>query len=51
MRDQKQSKLDEKKAKYIFTRYDSSCKGYKLYNPNNGNVVVSRDIKFNEGED
>ena len=39
--------LDGKREKYIFVGYDSSSKGYKLYNPNNGKII-SRDVKFNE---
>lgn len=32
----------------MFVGYDGSSKGYKLYNPNNNKVVVSRDVEFNE---
>ena len=35
--------LDDKREKYIFVGYDSSSKGYKLYNPNNGKII-SRDV-------
>jgi len=32
----------------IFVGYDQKSKEYKLYNPNEGKMVVSRDVKFNE---
>ena len=48
--DQKWSKLDDKSEKYIFICYDSSSKGYRLYNPNKGKIIISRDVKFNEDE-
>ena len=35
--------LDDKREKYIFVGYDSSSKGYKLYNQNNGKII-SRDV-------
>ncbi|KAM0978069.1 hypothetical protein ACFX2C_014081 [Malus domestica] len=34
--------------KFIFIGYDSYSKGYKLYNPNNGKTVISRDVMFDE---
>ena len=37
-------------GKYVFIGYDSSSKGYKLNNPNNGVIIISRDVKFNEEE-
>jgi transposase InsO family protein len=46
--DQEQSKLDDKSKRYIFIGYDSSSKGYKLYNPNFGKIVISRDVEFGE---
>ncbi|KAH9650285.1 hypothetical protein KPL70_026315 [Citrus sinensis] len=39
------AKLDDKSEKLIFIGYDNNSKGYKLYNPNNGKIVISRDIK------
>ena len=47
---QKRSKLDDKSEKYIFICYDSSSKGYRLYNPNKGKIIISRDVKFNKDE-
>ena len=46
--DKKQSKLDDKSGKYIFISYDLNSIGYKLYNPNNGKIIISRDVKFNK---
>ncbi|KAI0488135.1 hypothetical protein KFK09_027962 [Dendrobium nobile] len=46
--DEQRSKLDDKSEKYIFIGYDSSSKGYKLYNPNTMKTIISRDVIFNE---
>ena len=46
--DQERSKLDHKSKRYIFIGYDSSSKGYKLYNPNSSKIVISRDVEFDE---
>jgi hypothetical protein len=32
----------------IFIGYDQKSKGYKLYNPNERNMMISRDVEFNE---
>jgi len=32
----------------IFVGYDQKSKGYKLYNSNEGKMVISRDVEFNE---
>jgi hypothetical protein len=32
----------------IFVGYEQKSKEYKLYNPNEGNMVISRDAKFSE---
>ena len=34
----------------IFVGYDQKSKEYKLYNPNEGNIMINRDVKFNEEE-
>ncbi|XP_027151836.1 uncharacterized protein LOC113751887 [Coffea eugenioides] len=41
-------KLDDKAEKCIFIGYSHETKGYKLFNPNTGKVIVSRDIMFDE---
>ena len=45
---QERSKLDDRSAKYVFVGYDAQSKGYKLYNPSDGKVVVSHDVEFDE---
>jgi hypothetical protein len=45
---QVRTKLDDKSKKMIFVGYDQKSKEYKLYSPNKGNMVISRDVKFNE---
>ncbi|XP_020600268.1 uncharacterized protein LOC110039514 [Phalaenopsis equestris] len=49
--DEKISKLNEKSEKFIFIGYDNNSKGYKLYNPNTGKKIISRDAIFDEGEE
>jgi Reverse transcriptase (RNA-dependent DNA polymerase) len=44
----KRSKLDDKSVKCIFIGYCSQTKGYKMYNPADGKVIVSRNVKFDE---
>lgn len=46
--DEKRTKLDDKSEKFVFIGYDSRSKGYKLYNPSNGKIVISRDVEFDE---
>jgi len=46
--DQVRAKLDEKNKKMIFVGYDQKSKGYKLYNPNEGKMMISRDVEFNK---
>ncbi|KAM2718779.1 hypothetical protein EV1_030652 [Malus domestica] len=48
---ERRAKLDDKSEKFTFIGYDSNSKGYKLYNPNNGKTVISRDVTFNEEEE
>ncbi|KAM2556520.1 hypothetical protein TB2_013736 [Malus domestica] len=47
-RNERRTKLNDKSEKFIFIGYDSYSKGYKLYNPNNGKTVISRDVTFDE---
>ena len=46
--DESRAKLDEKSEKFIFICYDNNSKGYKLYNPNNGKIVINQDVVFYE---
>ena len=46
--DKRREKLDDKSERFMFMGYDPSSKGYKLYNPNNKKMVVSRDVEFDE---
>src|SRR6266487_189799 len=46
--DEKRRKLDDKSEKYIFIGYDENSKGYKLYNPDTGKTIISRNVVFNE---
>ena len=46
--DESRAKLDDKSEKFIFIGYDNNSKGYKLYNPNNGKIVINRDVVFDE---
>ncbi|XP_009763596.1 uncharacterized protein [Nicotiana sylvestris] len=47
-KDEKRSKLDDKSERYVFVGYGQSSKGYKLYNPKNDKVTISRDVEFDE---
>ena len=46
--DQVRIKLDETSKMMIVVGYDQKSKGYKLYNFNEGKMVISRDVKFNK---
>ena len=41
-------KYDSKARKCILVGYSSESKGYRLYNPEQRKLIVSRDVKFNE---
>lgn len=41
-------KLDEKSQKCIFVGYSKETKGYRLFDPISENLVISRDVIFNE---
>ena len=45
---QKRNNLDDRSKELVFIGYDSRTKGYKLYDPRNGKVTLSRDVEFNE---
>lgn len=46
--DCKRKKLDPKSKRLIFLGYCENVKGYRLFNPDNNKVVISRDVVFNE---
>ncbi|RDX88466.1 hypothetical protein CR513_29937, partial [Mucuna pruriens] len=48
---QGRSKFDDRSVKHVFIGYDANSKGYKLYTPNNGKMIVSRDVEFDEEEE
>jgi len=47
--DQIRKKLDDKGERCIFIGYCSNSKAYKLYNPETKNVIINRDVTFDEG--
>ncbi|KAK2970863.1 hypothetical protein RJ640_022305 [Escallonia rubra] len=46
--DQQRKKLYDKSEKFIFIGYSQESKGYKLYNPVDKKMKVSRDVTFDE---
>ncbi|KAH9681198.1 hypothetical protein KPL71_026879 [Citrus sinensis] len=46
LKNESRAKLDDKSEKFIFIGYDNKSKGYKLYNPSKGKIVISRDNKW-----
>lgn len=42
------TKLDDRSVKHVFIGYNAHSNGYKLYNPSNGKIVVSRDVVIDE---
>ena len=46
--DQQRKKLDDKSKKLIFVGYDDKSKAYRLYNPKENKVEISRDVQFDE---
>ena len=46
--DQRRTKLEDKSQKYILIGYDEKTKGYRLFDPINKKVIVSRDVRVNE---
>ncbi|XP_074353045.1 uncharacterized protein LOC141692213 [Apium graveolens] len=46
--DQKRSKLEDKSKKLVCIGYNKKTKGYKLFDPDQKKVVVSRDVLINE---
>ncbi|KAJ1700426.1 hypothetical protein LUZ63_000205 [Rhynchospora breviuscula] len=45
---QKRKKLDGKSEKCIFIGYCTQTKGYRLFNPEDGKIIVSRNVLFDE---
>ncbi|KAG6506237.1 hypothetical protein ZIOFF_031559 [Zingiber officinale] len=45
---QNKEKFDEKGEKLIFIGYSDESKGYRLYNPKTNQLVLSRDVIFDE---
>ena len=48
MPDERRTKLDDKSESFIFIGDDNNSKSYKLYNSNNGKIVINRDVIFDE---
>ena len=46
--DQRRTKLDDKSKKYVFIGYDEKTKAFKLFDPIEKKVNVSRDVHVNE---
>lgn len=46
--DNRKAKLNDKSESFVFIGYDSSSMRYELYNPNNKNIIISRDVIFDE---
>ncbi|KAL6314036.1 hypothetical protein AAG906_011771 [Vitis piasezkii] len=44
----KRDKLDKKAEPGVFIGYSNSSKAYKIFQPQNGKILVSRDVKFME---
>jgi hypothetical protein len=48
--DAQRKKLDDKSVKCIFLGVSEESKAYRLYNPVNKRIIVSRDVIFVESE-
>ena len=46
----KRDKLDKRAFPSIFISYSSVIKAYKVFQPQTGNIVISRDVHFVEDE-
>jgi len=46
----KRDKLDKKAEPGIFVGYNSLSKAYRIYQPQNDKIIVSRDVKFVEND-
>jgi hypothetical protein len=46
--DEKRKTLLPKSEKYIFVGYSKDVKGYRLLQPNSNEIIIKRDVKFDE---
>ena len=46
----KRDKLDKKAEPGVFIGYSSTSKAYRNFQPQNGKILVSRDVKFMENK-
>eukprot|EP01018_Ginkgo_biloba_P039467 Gb_17388 [translate_table: standard] len=46
--DEKRQKLDDKSHKCILVGYSESSKAYRLWDPSQRKIVISRDVLFDE---
>ncbi|KAG6503382.1 hypothetical protein ZIOFF_035694 [Zingiber officinale] len=46
--EQERTKPDDRSEKFVFIGYDGKSKGYKLYNPINGKIVMARKVLTKE---
>ena len=44
----KRDKLDKKVEPGVFIGYNNSSKAYRIFQPQNGKILVSKDVKFME---
>ena len=47
---EQRQKLDDKGVKFIFTRYNPKSKAYRLYDPIDKKMILSRDVEFHENQ-
>ncbi|KAJ8751984.1 hypothetical protein K2173_000730 [Erythroxylum novogranatense] len=46
----KRDKLDKKAEPGVFVGYSSTSKAYRIFQPQNGKIIVSQDVKFMENK-
>jgi len=44
------TKMADRSTRMAFIGYESGTKGYRLFDPSTGRLVVSRDVLFDEGK-
>jgi hypothetical protein len=42
-------KLSDRSARMVMVGYEPGSKGYRMYDPSTNKLVISRDVKFEEG--